>query len=439
MSNASAFAQVDMTNIDFYNVTLGAYNYSSASNITYNGINYSNVLEVDYTDGISDYAVIFGGYGFQYQASGSFIPAVVGGTVTGLLTLNLTSSGWVPWYYVQNFSAPAATVYQAYSTPSTADDIAVIKNYELPGGDTLTGSPYADTLYGYGPNETFIGGGGNDLIIGTSGINTAVYSGPSTHYAVTFNPGSIIVQDNFGTDGTDTLVGIQRIQFSNQTLIVCFARGTRIATPQGDIAVENLTVGQLVLTESGKPQPVQWIGRRQIDCTRHPQPEKAWPVRIKAGAFGPSMPIRDLWISPAHAVYVGHVFIPAHELVNGKSIVQERVNSVEYFHIELPNHDVLISEGLPTESYLDNGSRNTFYNTCAVLSLHPDLASPWAWESDSYAPMALRGPQIEAVRSRLAARAADAWKPPVTEDIPDNSLDHRDTEQQASSAAGFRP
>ncbi len=69
-------------------------------------------------------------------------------------------------------------------------------------------------------NDTFYGGAGNDIIIGGSGINTSVYSGAATNYTVTMTTGTptFTVQDKVGTDGTDTLINVQNLQFTDQTL-----------------------------------------------------------------------------------------------------------------------------------------------------------------------------------------------------------------------------
>ncbi len=191
---------------------------------------------------------------------------------------------------------------------------------------------------------------------------------------------------------------------TNVTMIACFAAGTSIATPDGDIAVEQLRAGDLVRSHFGGAVPVQWIGHRHIDCARHPDPAAVNPVRIRAGAFGPATPARDLLLSPDHAVYVNDVLIPARCLIDGVSVVQEARREVTYFHVELPQHDVLLAEGLPAESYLDTGNRSAFANGGVVVAAHPDFAQR-VWEAQACAPQITHGPKLGAVRHRLAVRA----------------------------------
>jgi collagen type I alpha len=186
--------------------------------------------------------------------------------------------------------------------------------------------------------------------------------------------------------------------------VVCFARGTRLAGPDGEQRVECLAVGDRLLTASGQPRRIVWIGRRRIDCARHPDPNAVWPVRVRAGAFGPGLPRRDLLLSPQHAVFAEGVLIPVRVLANGGTIRAEARRAVEYFHVELDRHDVLLAEGLPVESYLDTGDRACFENGGAALVLHPDFAR-LAWDAGACAELKVTGPEVEAVRASLAERA----------------------------------
>jgi collagen type I/II/III/V/XI/XXIV/XXVII alpha len=196
----------------------------------------------------------------------------------------------------------------------------------------------------------------------------------------------------YGHDGTTDNDYIQ---------VTCFAAGTRIATPRGDVAVESLCIGEPVLTVvGGRPQPIAWIGRRRIDCRRHYRPASVWPVRIRQAAFGPGLPARDLFVSPDHALFIDGVLIPAKYLLNGTSVAQVPLDTVTYYHIELPRHDVVLAEGLPAESYLDTDDRATFDNGGHVTRLHPDLSS-LLWEAKGCAPLVITGPALAAAHARL--------------------------------------
>ncbi len=211
-------------------------------------------------------------------------------------------------------------------------------------------------------------------------------------------------------DPVDSVAGVLPTETLTVTTVIesnaapCYAEGTRIATETGERPIEELRPGDLVRTASGALRPVVWVGHRRVDCTRHARPEKVWPVRVLAGAFGRGRPRRDLWLSPDHAVFVGGVLIPVQYLVNGVTILRERVERIGYFHLELARHDILLAEGLPAESYLDTGARAAFANGGAAIQLHADFA-PRMWDGDSCAPIVIDGPELARVRARLARRA----------------------------------
>ena len=186
--------------------------------------------------------------------------------------------------------------------------------------------------------------------------------------------------------------------------VACFASGTRLLTAAGEVAVEALAPGDLVVTHSGRLRPARWIGHRRIDCRRHLRPHDVHPVRIAAHAFEPGMPHRDLLLSPDHSVHVDGVLIPVRYLVNGATIRQIPVAEVEYLHVELERHDVLLAEGLPAESYLDTGNRFAFANGGGPLHLHPDFALR-VWAAEACAPLITTGSALAAVQTRLLDRA----------------------------------
>jgi hypothetical protein len=154
---------------------------------------------------------------------------------------------------------------------------------------------------------------------------------------------------------------------------------------------------------------VVWIGSRNVDCARHPAPETVWPVRVAAGAFGEGRPVRDLWLSPDHAVFVDGVLVPVRCLVNGGTIRRVVVPAVTYYHVELPEHDVILAEDLPVESYLDTGDRGNFEGQ-DVVRLFPDFCArlrPEAalvWETKGCAELVIAGERLEGVRAVVTKR-----------------------------------
>ncbi len=127
--------------------------------------------------------------------------------------------------------------------------------------------------------------------------------------------------------------------------------------------MEHLAVGDVAVTASGQHRPIRWLGSRLTHCRNHPRPHEARPVRVSAHAFGENRPARDLRVSPGHAIcldLLGEVLISASALVNGTTIIQEDVDSVTYWHVELDSHDLLLAENMPAESYLDMGNRAFF-------------------------------------------------------------------------------
>lgn len=192
---------------------------------------------------------------------------------------------------------------------------------------------------------------------------------------------------------------------------VCFLAGTHIATPDGETVVEALAVGDMVATQVDGESvfaPVTWIGRGRMVVTR-PNDIEEYPVRIRANAFGPLVPHRDLLVTSEHCLFVDGKLIPARMLVNGGSIlVDTGITEYEFFHVELAAHAILLAEGLEAESYLDTGNRNNFVNA-AITALHPDFSVDPAhksWANDAAAPLAVDRATVEPIWNRLADRAA---------------------------------
>ncbi len=232
------------------------------------------------------------------------------------------------------------------------------------------------------------------LTISNTGTTVATLSLPEDYSAAMFN----VTDDAGGSLVTVTAT--------------CYAAGTRILTPRGEIAIEHLRAGDLVQTVSGRAQPIDWIGHRRVDFRRHPNRDRVLPVRIAAHAFGPGRPRRELLLSPDHAVLVEDVLIPIRHLINGTTVAQITRQAITYYHIELPRHDVLLANGMPAESYLEAGARDAFANGGGPIQLHPDFTPShdhyaMLWEALGYAPLVVAGVALERAREALVRHAHD--------------------------------
>ncbi|MDR6955783.1 hypothetical protein J2X65_005166 [Ancylobacter sp. 3268] len=145
--------------------------------------------------------------------------------------------------------------------------------------------------------------------------------------------------------------------------VVCFLAGTMISTPSGDVAIEALTAGDLVLTTEGAAKPVRWLARQTVS-TVFANPQRVLPIRIAAGALGAGLPCRDLFVSPDHALLLDGLLVQAGALVNGTTIVRhaDMPQTFIYYHVELDDHSLIVAEGVPVESFVDNVTRRSFDN-----------------------------------------------------------------------------
>lgn len=193
---------------------------------------------------------------------------------------------------------------------------------------------------------------------------------------------------------------------------VCFVVGTRILTPKGPVTVETISAGDevmVVLDGEQVVQPVKWVGYRRLDLTRQKNAAALAPVRLMRGSLGENLPQRDLLVSPPHCMLIDGKLIPAKLLVNNMTIVRDTdLACVEYYHIELEQHAIIIAEGVETESYLDTGNRSFFSNAGLALMLHPEFhvnAGLRCWETDACAPLAVSPAAVYPAWKQLADRA----------------------------------
>ena len=163
------------------------------------------------------------------------------------------------------------------------------------------------------------------------------------------------VEDVNFTYEVSSTTGATDVGFVTVSSIPCFVAGTLIRTPDGEVPVDQLEPGDLVMTQDDGAQPLRWIGQRSVDAVGD-----FAPIRIAPNTFGKH---RELLLSPLHRVLIrdslaellfgeAEVLVAARDLVNDRTVRRIEGGTVDYVHILFDRHQVVFSEGLETESFL---------------------------------------------------------------------------------------
>ena len=231
--------------------------------------------------------------------------------------------------------------------------------YAGDGNDALYGGDGIDHLYGGDGNDT-LGGGAGDIIDGGAGHDSLDLTGqaPFRIWRDPLNPLNGTVQF---LDGLGNVIGT--LAFSNiETVVSCFTPGTRIATRRGAVAVENLRLGDLVLTRDHGAQAIRWIGRRSLGLGELLADPLLQPVRIAKGALGNGLPERDMLLSRQHRMLLcgsgaqllfgsDEVLVRAAHLVGLPGITEAAQREVTYLHVMFDRHEVILADGAWSESF----------------------------------------------------------------------------------------
>jgi len=277
----------------------------------------------------------------------------------------------------------------------------------IAAGQTISGFTFGDTIII------------DNFVVNT--LDTTYVSG--TGLELTDTLGNHLTLDIAGNFSTASFIVIDP---PGDTTIeaVCYLRGTRIATPAGDMPIESLRIGDTVITRFNGYRKIKWIGR-QIFAPRFiaKNPDQI-PVRITAGALARNIPMRDLFISPGHSMLIGQNLILAKNLVNGVTVTQPAPSEdVHYYQLEFETHDCVLAEGAWSESYADTPDlRGQFHNAGDFWHRFPDHAAPV--EQILCAPRPLEGPGLEAALRPLTASAAARISPGRLHGFIDAVTDH---------------
>lgn len=192
---------------------------------------------------------------------------------------------------------------------------------------------------------------------------------------------------------------------------LCFCSYTQIRTISGDVSVQDLNIGDIVITSTGEEKPIKWIGRKNIRLKGNVLDKKVTPVRIKRHALGDNLPTRDLFVSPAHGIAFDvktrdiffqekykRVMVRAGDLINETTIFQDPMHAFTYWHIELSEHALLIANGALAVSFIDNGERETFHSFKGIPQQKNGFFSP---KQKVIAPRIKRGRDLRSIKKLL--------------------------------------
>jgi len=349
-------------------------------------------------------------------------PIVAIGAAT---TFNISDNGTVNYDPAIGISALNTFNVGTGGTLSLSENVTATAldtiNFSGTGGtlvvpESLITANILSSVTGFGVNDTL------QIENSTDVIASAEYSGGALHFldAGGNEVGSMAM--TLDGDVDPGAFSVTDLGGGNFAIVACHLRGTRIRTAQGDVAIEDLKIGDRVMTESGALRAIKWIGCRSYSSVFAAKNPSVQPVVIARGAIADAVPAHDLYVSPNHAMYIDGVLVEARQLLNGRTIrPAPMAATVEYFNIEFDTHDVIFAEGAPSETFLDRECREMFQNAHEYAALYPEDAPA---EPVFYADRVEDGPILADIRLRLDARAGCAEAAPAGQ--LEGTIDHAD-------------
>ncbi|MCG4252716.1 Hint domain-containing protein [Acetobacter senegalensis] len=286
----------------------------------------------------------------------------INGTLTGK-NVTIANGGSLT---VGTLKAPVT--FGASPSAETEYNTLTITNYAASGVLTLNNlSPRDKIVFDNGQSTSLQWGDDGKTIIDQNGTVLA-----SVTFAEGYN------KDNYNFNG-------------NTVTITCFLAGSMIRTANGDVAVEDITIGDQVVAFDWKNnrnilRSVVWVGTARAVVQPHLADDEAgWPVRVLKDAIADGVPYKDMLITAEHCLFFEDRFVPVRMLVNGRTIFYDKsILSYDYYHVETELHSVITADGMLTESYLDTGNRSSFRQDGKVATLRGTARS---WQDDAGAPL----------------------------------------------------
>lgn len=304
--------------------------------------------------------------------------------------------------------------------------------------DVIYGGIDDDTMYGDKGDDIFGGGHGNDAAYGGADKDTFTYDSAEDAIGDTVDGGSggddydtldltnvgdyRIINQTVDADGNSTSGTVQfrdetdgsvtgELHFSEIENILdptpppCFTPGTLIATMDGEKRVENLKLGDRIITRDNGAQEIRWLGSKAMTGAVLQANPHLQPILIRKGALGKGLPERDMLVSQNHRILVNNaevgllfnepeVLVAAKHLVNAdKGISLVSASQTTYVHFMFDHHEVVLSDGTWTESFQPGDQAMASVSAAQrdeITELFPELAHTQGREAYASSRLSLK-------------------------------------------------
>lgn len=205
-----------------------------------------------------------------------------------------------------------------------------------------------------------------DILCPANNLN--LYGNFVANGSVTLSFGVSVIGRIYAQNGTITLVSNNIVMTESEQPVPCYLKGTKILTRKGYVCVEDLKVGDLLVTRGDihgndvinrvlKYRPITWIGHFIIKNPHH----EVLPICVRKNTYGINLPINNLYISPDHNLVIHGVLVPSVSLIDKKNICKvAKADKLDYYHVGLEKHSVIVAEGILSESYIDIHNKYVF-------------------------------------------------------------------------------
>ena len=364
--------------------------------------------------------IVVNGASLEVQ-DGSQINGTLDISAAGSSVMMDTASKWVEQTNLPGHTAVGGETY-GYPALQNAVVSGLLNNDGTPNTNTsliLNGIPG-----GFGKTIGVLGGYYWDTVVGSHLVVKSASAGnpippgsnntaSGVHYGV-----NVIIPSGMNQNGQFSQTVLPYTQLADgsykidggSTSYTCFLSGSMIRTSEGDVAVEDIQIGDEVVAFDWKnnkevTRPVVWVGKAHaVVRPGLPDDEAGYPVRVLKDAIADGVPYKDMLITAEHCLFFEDRFVPVRMLVNGMSIFYDKsITSYDYYHVETEQHSVIQADGMLTESYLDTGNRSSFRQTGTVVTLRGTVQS---WEKNAGAPLGVERSFVEPLFQKLEARTS---------------------------------